>query len=219
MTWSSAVLAGLLGLVAGLLVVARLDGRTLRSAWRVRVRRPRDVVVPLAGVVACAALALRFGTSPALPAYLYLALVSLPLAAVDVEQHRLPDVLTLPSYPIALVLLGAAALAAGQGVRMLHAAVGMAALVALYALLHLVNPRGMGLGDVKLAGVLGAYLGWLGADAWLVGAVLGVLLGGATAVVLLALRKVTAKSHLPFGPFMLAGAIVAVLVSAHRVLL
>lgn len=215
-TWW-AVPAGVLGLIAGLLVVAWLAGRPLRSAWR--VRRPRDVVVPLAGAAACAALALRFGTASALPAYLYLALVSLPLAAVDVERHRLPDVLTLPSYPIALVLLGAAALADGQGRRMLWALAGMAALGALYALLHLLNPRGMGLGDVKLAGVLGAYLGWLGADAWLVGAVLGVLLGGGTALVLLMLRRVTAKSHLPFGPFMIAGTIVAVLMSAHRLLL
>lgn len=211
------VLTGALGLVVGLLVVARLAGRPLRAVWR--VRRPRDVVVPVAGVVACAALAVRFGTSPALPAYLYLALVALPLAAIDVEQHRLPDVLTLPSYPIALALLGAAALADGHGRLMLSVLAGMAGLVAVYGLLHLVNPRGMGLGDVKLAGVLGAYLGWLGVDAWLVGAVLGVLLGGLTALVLLALRRVTAKSPLPFGPFMIAGALLAVLVSAHRVLL
>ncbi|HEX6446173.1 MAG TPA: A24 family peptidase [Streptosporangiales bacterium] len=211
------VLTGAFGLVAGLLVAARLGRRPLRSAWR--IRGPRDLVAPLAGAVVCAALAVRFGAVPVLPAYLYLALVSLPLAAIDVEQHRLPDALTLPSYPVALVLLGAAALAGGQGRRMLSALAGLAALGALYALLHLLDRRGMGLGDVKLAGVLGAYLGWLGVDAWLVGAVLGVLLGGLTALVLLALRRVTAKSHLPFGPFMIAGALVAVLLSGQHLLL
>lgn len=213
------VLAGVLGLVAGVLVNARLAGRPVRSSWRVSVRRPRDVVVPLVGVAVCAAFALRFGPSAVLPAYLYLALVSLPLAAIDVEQHRLPDVLTLPSYPIALALLGAAALFGGQGRHMLPAVVGMVALGVLYVVLHLVNPRGMGLGDVKLAGVLGIYLGWLGADTWLVGAFLGVLFGGLTAVALLVLRKVTAKSYIPFGPFMIAGTLVAVLLSEYRILL
>lgn len=217
MTAWLAVLAGVLGFVAGLLVVARPAGRPSRSAWR--PRRPRDVVVAVAGAAVCAALVVRFGAAPVLPAYLYLALVSLPLAVIDLDQHRLPDVLTLPSYPIAFLLLGGAALATGQGRQLLHALAGMVGLGAVYAVLHLINRRGMGLGDVKLAGLLGLYLGWLGVDAWLVGAVLGVLLGGVTALVLLVSRRVTPSSHLPFGPFMLAGALAAVLLSAHRLLL
>lgn len=127
--------------------------------------------------------------------------------------------LTLPSYPISLALLGGAALfVPAERSHLVPALVGMAALCVLYVVLFLINPRGIGLGDVKLAGPLGAYLGWLGGDTWLVGAFLGVLFGGLFAVSLLVLRKATAKSAIPFGPFMIAGTVVAVLLSEFQIL-
>lgn len=214
------VLAGVLGLVVGVLVTARLAVRPAGSVVRPRVERPRDVVVPVLAAVTCAAVAVRFGLSPVLPAYLYLALVAMPLGAIDVEQHRLPDVLTLPSYPVSLALLGVAAPFVPSGGRhMIAALVGLAALGLVYAVLFLVNSSGIGFGDVKLAGVLGAYLGWLGADAWIVGAFLGVLFGGVFALALVVLRKATRKTTIPFGPFMLAGALVAVLLSKYQLVL
>lgn len=213
------VLAGLLGLVVGVLVTAWLAARPLPGAWRPTVERPRDVVVPLMSAVVCAAFGVRFGLSPVLAAYLFLGLLSVTLAAIDVEQHRLPDVLTLPSYVISLVLLGLAALFVDDGWgHLLTALFGMAGLWVVYLLLHLANPAGMGWGDVKLAGVLGAYLGWLGGETWLIGAFLGVLLGGVFAMTLLLLRMATAKTAVPFGPFMIAGALVAVLLSEYRIL-
>lgn len=214
------VLAGVLGLVVGVLVTARLAVRPAGSVVRPRVERPRDVVVPVLAAVTCAAFAVRFGLSPVLPAYLYLALVAMPLAAIDVEQHRLPDVLTLPSYPISLALLGVAAPFVPSGGRhMIGALVGLAALGLVYLVLFLVNSSGIGFGDVKLAGVLGAYLGWLGADTWIVGAFLGVLFGGVYALALVVMRKATRKTQIPFGPFMLAGALVAVLLSEYQFVL
>ncbi|MGH3095706.1 MAG: prepilin peptidase [Streptosporangiales bacterium] len=210
-----ALLAGLAGLVAGLHAVARLRSRPIVSAWRVEVRRPRDVVVPLAAAVACALLAVRFGTSPVLPAYLYLAIVAMPLAAIDVEHHRLPDVLTLPSYPIALALLGAAAFLVPAGTRhLVMALIGMAALWSLYAVLYLLAPKGIGRGDVKLAGVLGIYLGWLGPDAWVLGAFAGPVLGGLFGLALVVTRRGSRRTLIPFGPFMLAGTLAAVLAAA-----
>jgi leader peptidase (prepilin peptidase)/N-methyltransferase len=162
-----------------------------------------------------AAGALRFGWSALLPAYCYLALVSIPLAVIDALSHRLPDRLTLPSYPIALALLGGAALAVpGGGQHYLHALAGLAACALFYVVLWLVSPASIGLGDVKLAGVLGLYLGWFGARATLAGLLGGFVLAAVAGAVLIAARRATRKTHIPFGPFMLAATLVVLLIPA-----
>ena len=168
----------------------------------------------LVTAVVVAAVAVRFGLSPVLPAFCYLAVVGVPLAFIDARQHRLPDVVTLPSYPVSLLLLGVAALfvPGGPG-RFVHALIGMAAAVAFFALLLLLSPTGIGLGDVKLAGPLGAYLGWLGAAAFVTGLMAAWLLAALTAVGLLVTRRATRKSEIPFGPFLVAGTLGAVLAS------
>jgi leader peptidase (prepilin peptidase)/N-methyltransferase len=168
----------------------------------------------LVTAVTVAAVVVRFGLSPVLPAFCYLAVAGVPLAFIDARQHRLPDVITLPSYPASLLLLGVAALfvAGGPG-RFVHALIGMAAAVAFFALLLLLSPTGIGLGDVKLAGPLGAYLGWLGAAAFVTGLMAAWLLAALTAVGLLLTRRATRKSEIPFGPFLVAGTLGAVLAS------
>jgi leader peptidase (prepilin peptidase) / N-methyltransferase len=164
-------------------------------------------------VAALAPVAWRVGLSPALPAFCYLVVVGVALAFVDVTLKRLPDPLTLPSYAVAAVLLGgAAALGPDGGVRFRHALIGMAALFLLYAAPWIVAPGHMGAGDVKLAGVLGMYLGWLGLPAWLLGACAGFVLAALYSLALLASRRAGLRSSIPFGPFMLLGALVAVLV-------
>lgn len=163
-------------------------------------------------------VAVRFGAVVVLPAYIYLVLVGLALAAIDAEEHRLPNKLTLPSYPVALGLLVIAGFFAGW-THLVAALVGMGALWLLYALLFLISPSGIGWGDVKLAGVLGIYLGWLGADSWILGTFLGVLLGGLFAVALVMTRRAGRKTMIPFGPFMIAGALIAVIVSEYRIVL
>jgi leader peptidase (prepilin peptidase)/N-methyltransferase len=157
------------------------------------------------------ALTVRLGPSPALPAYLYLAAVGIALAAIDIDVHRLPDALTLPSYGVGILLLGAAALADHGAPQLMRALLGMAACFAVYFALAVVYPAGMGFGDVKLAGLLGLYLGWLGWAAWAVGLFAGFFLGGAAGLVLLALGRASRKTALPFGPFMLTGAALAIL--------
>jgi len=162
-----------------------------------------------------AAGVLRFGWSALLPAYCYLALVSIPLAVIDVLSGRLPDRLTLPSYPIALALLGGAALAVPAGGRhYLHALAGLAACAAFYGVLWLISPASIGLGDVKLAGALGLYLGWFGARAVLAGLLGGFVLAAAAGLALIAVRRATRKTQIPFGPFMLAAALAVLLTPA-----
>ena len=162
-----------------------------------------------------AAGVLRFGWSALLPAYCYLALVSIPLAVIDVLSHRLPDRLTLPSYPIVLALLGGAALAIPEGGQhFLHALAGLAACAVFYSVLWLISPASIGLGDVKLAGVLGLYLGWFGARAVLAGLLGGFVLAAVVGAVLIAARRATRKTHIPFGPFMLVAALAVLLIPA-----
>jgi leader peptidase (prepilin peptidase)/N-methyltransferase len=173
---------------------------------------PRYPLVELGCAVLFALVAVRFGPDTALPAYLYLAAVGLALALIDIDTHRLPNALTYPSYPVALVLLGTAAATHSGSGSLVRALIGGAVMFAFYVLLVLAYPAGMGLGDVKLSGVLGLYLGWLGYGVLAVGLFLGFLLGGVFGVALIASGKGGRKSKVPFGPFMLAGALVAVLV-------
>jgi leader peptidase (prepilin peptidase)/N-methyltransferase len=141
-----------------------------------------------------------------LVAFLYLAAVSTALALIDLDTHRLPNPIVLPAYVVGAVLLGAAALLTGEYQRLIGAGIGLAALWLAYFLMAVLYPGGMGFGDVKLAGVLGLFLGWLGWGPLIVGSFSAFLLGGVFALVLLASRRVTRKGGIPFGPWMLAGA-------------
>jgi leader peptidase (prepilin peptidase) / N-methyltransferase len=168
----------------------------------------------LGTALACAVMALRFGPTAPLPAFCYLAGIGVPLAVIDTRCRRLPDPLTLPSYPIALALLGIAALLLpGGGRQFLTAVLGLALAWAFFVLQVLIYPAGLGWGDVKLAGLLGLYLGWLGPGALAAGLFLGYLFAAVAGLGLIATRRASRKSHLAFGPFLLAGAFAAVLIT------
>ncbi|MBG6238961.1 leader peptidase (prepilin peptidase)/N-methyltransferase [Mycetocola sp. CAN_C7] len=145
-----------------------------------------------------------------LVAFLWLAGVSVSLALIDLDTHKLPNAIVLPSYLVGGVLLAAAGILNGDIDALIRAAVGMAALWAAYFLLAMLYPGGMGFGDVKLAGVLGIYLGFVGWGALLVGAFAAFFLGGIYAIALLLSKKAGRKSGIPFGPWMLAGAWVGI---------
>jgi leader peptidase (prepilin peptidase)/N-methyltransferase len=193
------------------------------AGWLRRRGRCRDCVeafgawylaAELITAASFAALALRLGPHPVLPAFCYLAAVGVALAIIDIQHQRLPDALTLTSYPVALVLLGLAALGTAHGARhFADALIGMAAMGLFYLLQALIYPAGLGWGDVKLSGLIGLYLGWLGAAAVVEGLLAGYLLAALAGIALLATRRATRKSQLPFGPFMLAGALIAIVMS------
>ena len=186
-----------------------LRGRCRTCGTAISRRYP---LVELLTALCFGLLAVRFGFDAALPAFLYIGAVGIALALIDLDTKRLPDKLTLPSYLVGVAALGVAALTQAGRTPFVRALLGMAALYAFYFLLAFINPRGMGFGDVKLAGVLGLYLGWLSWPVLLVGAFAGFFLGGAVSMALLALRRATRKTAVPFGPFMILGAFVAVLV-------
>ncbi len=136
------------------------------------------------------------------PPYLYAALAGTALAAIDWRTFRLPDVITLPSYPMLALTL------APTG-ELPRALLGGLALAALYGVLWLVRPAGLGLGDVKLAGLIGMACAALSWQAWTVAALGGQFLGALYAVALLVTGRGTRETQFPFGPFMLLGAFVA----------
>jgi leader peptidase (prepilin peptidase) / N-methyltransferase len=186
-----------------------LRGACRDCGARISARYP---AVELLTAVVFGLLAWRLGLDAALPAFLYLGGLGVALAVIDLDVKRLPNALTLPSYVVVPALLGLAAVADGDPGAWVRAMAAGAALYAFYFVLAFVYPAGMGFGDVKLAGILGMYLGWLGWDVWLVGAFLGFLLGGLTGVALMVTHRAGRKSEIPFGPFMLAGVLLAVLV-------
>jgi len=142
--------------------------------------------------------------------YLYFAAISIVLTLIDLDRRRLPNAIVLPSYVVGIILLAAAALLGGDAAAIVRALIGMAAMYALYWLLRLVRPRGMGGGDVKLAGVVGLYLGFLGWGALATGAFAAFVLGGVFGITLILARRAGLKSAIPFGPWMLLGAWVGV---------
>ncbi|MDQ1203822.1 A24 family peptidase [Microbacterium sp. SORGH_AS_0862] len=149
-----------------------------------------------------------------LVAYGALAVLSVVLAVIDLRTHRLPNALVLPAYPFLLAALALASFARADLVAFLQAVAGGAIAFVFYFLLRLVQPRGMGGGDVKLAGLLGIALGYLGWDALLLGLFAGFLLGGLFSVGLLLSRRAGRRTRIPFGPWMLLGAWVVIGLSA-----
>lgn len=145
-----------------------------------------------------------------LVAFLWLAGISVSLALIDIDTHKLPNAIVLPSYLVGGILLATTGILTGDFDALIRSAVGMAAMWVAYFLLAMLYPGGMGFGDVKLAGVLGLYLGFVGWGALLVGAFAAFFLGGIFSLVLLALKRVGRKSGIPFGPWMLIGAWVGI---------
>jgi leader peptidase (prepilin peptidase)/N-methyltransferase len=158
-----------------------------------------------------AALAGRFAGAPEVAAFCVLGALGIALAAIDLQVQRLPDRLTLPAYPALLALLGIAALVGHDAWPLARAVLGGVALGGVYLLLALIRPGGIGGGDIKLAGLAGLALGWLGWRAVLGGAALGFVLGAVTGLALLAARRVTLRSHISFGPFLIAGVLLVML--------
>lgn len=180
----------------------------LVAAWMLSPLSPAGAVVEAAGALGLLAGALM------LVAYLWLAAVSIALTAIDLETHRLPNVIVLPGYAVAAIGLGVPAILAGDLERLGIMAAGSGILFIAYAVMAVAWPGGMGMGDVKLAGVLGAFLGFSGWAALAVGAFGAFVLGGLVSIALLLLKRVSRKGGIPFGPWMIAGSWVGLVLGA-----
>ncbi|MEU4194827.1 A24 family peptidase [Kribbella sp. NPDC026611] len=228
-TWS--VAGGIIGFVAGLLLRGTVFQLSVASGEPAPTSCARCAApvegrfrctqcagwygVPLALELATGAvvalLLWRFaGLADAAP-YALVGVLGVALAVVDSAVQRLPNRLTLPLYPGLIALFGLAALIGGHPEKLLRAVLGGLVLGACYLVLATASRGQLGLGDVKLAGGLGIALGWLGWPTVLVGSALGFALMSVVSLVLLLARRVTLRHSLSFGPFMLGGALLAVL--------
>ena len=175
-----------------------LRGHCRACSLRISIRYP---MVEAGTAALCAAVVMTRPSAAGLALGLVLVLCVVPAALIDLEHHLIPNKITLPAAVGALAL-GAALDPAGEPVRLIAAAAAGGFLLVA----HLVSPRGMGMGDVKLAGLLGLLLGRAVAPAMLVALVLAVATG---AVVLMRAEPVERRSAgLPFGPFLALGALV-----------
>lgn len=182
-----------------------LRGHCRDCAAPISVRYP---LVELGTGVLFAVVALRLGDRPALlPAYLAFAAGGVALALIDLDVRRLPDVIVLPLYVVLPVLLAVD----GDPHALLRAALGGALLGGVYLVIALVARGAMGWGDVKLAAPVGAMMGYLSWGTLLAGGFGAFVIGAAVGVVLIVASGAGRKTAVPFGPFMLVGAVAAIL--------
>jgi leader peptidase (prepilin peptidase)/N-methyltransferase len=158
------------------------------------------------------ATAARIGADWELPAFLVLAAALVALSVIDLRSFLLPNRIVYPLTAVSVILLGFSALAGGDGSTFVRALLGGTAAFGFFFILHVASPRSMGFGDVKLSFTLGLFLGWLGWGYVFLGLFLGFLYGAVIGVALIALRLRTRKDHVPFGPFLAAGTMTAILV-------
>jgi len=148
----------------------------------------------------------------ALLALVHVALVGVGgwLVVVDARTHRLPNRIVLPTLACLVVLAGIDALGTGQSRDLVRAVLGMLILGGFYAVLRGISRAGMGGGDVKLAAVIGLVLGWHGWTSLAIGAASAFVLGALYALVLILLRRADGATRIAFGPWMIAGALLGI---------
>jgi leader peptidase (prepilin peptidase)/N-methyltransferase len=186
-----------------------LRGRCRRCGIHISVRYP---LVEAGTALLWALLALRFHDTWALPAYLVLAAGLVALSLIDLDTYLLPNRIVYPLTVVVVALFGVAAVVGHDATAFTRALVGGLAAFAVFLLLHLVSPRGMGFGDVKLSLVLGVSLGWVSGALVFLGMFLAFLLGSVIGILLIVTKVRGRRDHVPFGPFLAAGTMVALLI-------
>lgn len=207
--------------VAVLLIAVVVGPWLARVAVRLGARDDAALPSPLLTAVTTAGFAALLagageltGLRPVTAALAWAAGAAVVLGAADLIGHRLPDRVTYPAYAVCgTALLVDAAVHGTWGALLRAAAAGLVA-AGVAALAWLVSPQGLGLGDVKLLGLLGLLLGWFGWGVLMAGVFLGLLTGALVSVLLLVTRRATWQTALPFGPPLLAGAVLALATGA-----
>jgi leader peptidase (prepilin peptidase) / N-methyltransferase len=169
------------------------------------------MAIELAAAAVVAVLFARIGFQPVVAAFAFLGVLGVALAQIDVAVQRLPDRLTLAGYPALIALLALAAAVTSAWQDFARALLGGLILGCAYLLLGLLSGGQLGGGDIKLAGLIGLLLGWTGWSALFTGASLGFILAAVVGLALLATRRIARRSMISFGPYMLAGALLAIL--------
>ena len=162
--------------------------------------------------VVCAAFALRFGLDSALPAFILLTVLGVQLARIDFSLHLLPNPLVISLLLAGIALFLLPVFIGSHWTSFLRAMAAAAILFVIYLILAIISPGGIGMGDVKLAGPIGLYLGYLGWSQVLYGGLLGFIVGGIVSGLMVRLHRKERPAEVPFGPSMLTAAIAVSLI-------
>ncbi len=217
-------------LPAGVVTALALVGALVLGPWlarvSVRLARRDDAARPshlrtlftavLVGVALTGAL-LVGGLRPGTVALAWAGVAGVVLGAVDLAVHRLPDRVTIPAYAAVATALLVDAVALGTWPALLRALLAGAAAFGGAAVAAVLSARGLGFGDVKLLGLLGLVLGWVGWGALLAGVFLGLVTGAAASLTLIAAGRAGWRTALPFGPPLLVGAVLALALQGQSI--
>jgi leader peptidase (prepilin peptidase)/N-methyltransferase len=190
-----------------------LRGRCADCRATIGIRYP---AVELGTGVAFAGLTAWLGARHLLgaaPAYLCFVAAGIALAMIDLDCRRLPTVIVLPCYPVLAALLATASWWQRDWWPLARAAIGGGGLFAFFFAVAFAYPAGMGFGDVRLAGVVGGMLGYLSWSTLVVGAFGAFLLGSVVGLVIMAIGGGGRRTAVPFGPFMIVAALLAIVVA------
>ena len=189
-----------------------LAGVAVRLATREAATRPTLLRVGVTVLLLAALLAgglLFTGMRPAALGFAWAAGAAVVLGSVDLLAHRLPDRVSYPAYAVCVLAFAVDAAVLGAGEPLVRALAASAVSFAGAAAAAALSPEGLGFGDVKLLALLGLVLGWAGWGVLLAGVFLGLVAGSAIALLLVAGRRDGWRTALPFGPPLLAGAVLA----------
>jgi leader peptidase (prepilin peptidase)/N-methyltransferase len=175
------------------------------------IRSPEMVPITIVSAALFGAFGLRFGGDSALPAFLVFAACLVVITVTDLRLFLIPNRIIYPTLAAGAVLLTIAAAIGNDWEAWRRAGIGGAAAWLALLVMHLINPRGMAFGDVRLAAVIGMYTGWLGYDHIVLGLFSGFVAAALIGGVLIITKRRTAKDPVPFGPFLALGATIAVL--------
>jgi leader peptidase (prepilin peptidase)/N-methyltransferase len=189
-------------------LVPAWHGRCVHCRTRIG---PRWASVELVSALMCAAIVAARGVSVESIGIAAVSVIGVALAVIDLHSFRLPNRLIAAAAAVLSLSLLIESIIGNQWSLLLSAVLGALGLSGTYLVLAVIRPGQLGLGDVKLAALLGMLLGWLGWPFVVLGGCLAFLLSALTILVLLAMRRITMRSYIPFGPFMLAGAAAALL--------
>ena len=189
--------------------LARVSVRLARRDDAAPAGPLRTALTVVLVTLALAGALLAAGVRPGTVALAWAGVAGVVLAQVDLAVHRLPDRVTVPAYAAVATALLVDAVALGTWAALLRAGLAGAAAFGLAACAAVLSPRGLGFGDVKLLGLLGLVLGWVGWGALLAGVFLGLVAGAAASVTLVATGRAGWRTALPFGPPLLVGAVLA----------
>lgn len=140
----------------------------------------------------------------------WLACAGIALMVIDFKEFILPNAIVYPTFVVAVLAFGAASIIGADFEPLARSAIGMVASLAIFSLIVMVAPQGMGIGDLKLAGALGLYLGWFGWGTLFIGLLTPFLFASVFGISQIWSKRAILKSRIAFGPWMVFGAFFAI---------